>query len=131
MSTISDHVIYRRVAPILTVCCLVLAIGACVGTYVNDRAIDSATQKRIEDNEANAVTNCQNANESRAAARTLWNFVFDLSLATNPDVTAEQVAYVGEVRAWVGKVYQERDCGDLSRAYPIPPPPSIPAAATP
>lgn len=127
LDRLAESVIYRRVAPIVIVLCLVLAFAALVGTYVNERNVTTANQKRIADNEANAVTSCENANESREASRTLWNFVLDLSQAANTDATAQETAYLDEFRAWIGQVYQPRDCTDLSRKYPLPPPPAIPA----
>lgn len=55
--TLSESLIYRRIAPLLIVCALVLAIGAVTGTYVNDRAdrrrdhaITEANSARIQDN---------------------------------------------------------------------------------
>ncbi len=124
MTTPAWRQIYDKVAPALALLCLLLAIGAGVGTYVNDRAISSANTKRIADNEANAKTSCENANESRQASRTLWNFVLDLALAGN-QASAAEVAYFAEIREWIGQVYRERDCDDLSRKYPIPPPPIL------
>lgn len=128
MTTISENIIYRRVAPLLLVCTFVLAIGAVVGTYVNDRNDRERAREQIAVNTANAVTTCQNANETREASRTLWNFVLDLSSARNVDATPAEVAYLEEFRDWIDTVYQERDCTDLSRKYPLPPPPALPTA---
>lgn len=121
------RLIYDRIAPFLALVILLIALGAGVGTYINDRAVDRSNADRIADNEDNAVTNCENANETRKANRTLWNFVLDLSQSGNSDATAQEVAYLEQFRAWIGKVYQERDCTDLGREYPLPPPPTLPA----
>jgi hypothetical protein len=117
--------IYDLIAPGLALLCLVIALVAAVGTYFNDRAVTSSNTERIQDNTTNAITNCENANETREASRTLWNFVLDLSLARK-DGSPERVAYLEEFRTWIGEVYAERDCEDLSREYPLPPPPALP-----
>lgn len=78
-------------------------------------------------NARNAVTSCENSNESRESARNLWNFVADLSAAGNPDPSAEQAAFVADFREYINKVYAPRDCENLSRKYPAPTPPTIPA----
>lgn len=128
MTTPLWRTIYDRFSPliaaILIVACAILA-GA---TYVNDRNDARQDRARISDNESNAVTNCLNANESREASRALWNFVLDSIVAGNPPTTPEEAAFVTDFRAYVGKVYAARDCNDLSRKYPLPPPPTIPAS---
>lgn len=126
MTTPAWRQIYDKVAPALALLCLLLAMGAGVGTYVNDRAIQTANENRIADNEANAKTSCENANESRKASRTLWNFVLDLALSGG-EATPAEVAYFAQIRDWIATVYMPRDCDDLSRRYEIPPPPTIPA----
>lgn len=120
--------LYDKIAPVLALLCLVIALGAAVGTYVNDRAVDRSNAKRIADNEANAVTSCENANETRAASRALWNYVLDLAAAGNPDATPAETAQLADFRGYVGAVYAERDCSDLSKKYPLPPPPDIPTS---
>lgn len=130
MTTLSDNIIYRRVSPLLAVFTLVLALVGLGWTFANDRSQaandrrDRARdQARILDNTANAITSCQNANESRAASRTLWYFVVDLA---SKDAPPTRAAYLAEVRDWIGTVYQPHDCNDLGRQYVIPPPPAIP-----
>jgi hypothetical protein len=118
--------VYDRIAPGLALLILVIALGAGIGTYFNDRAIAHSNTSRIADNEANAVTSCENANESRAASRTLWYFVVDLA---SKKAAPPEAAYLGEVRSWIGDVYRPHDCSDLSRKYVIPPPPAIPGAS--
>lgn len=100
------------------------------GTYLNDRAnarqdrlITEQTAQRTKDNGANAVTQCENANESRSASRTLWYFVVDLA---SQGADREQAAYLSRVRSWIGDVYRPHDCEDLGREYVIPPPPRLP-----
>lgn len=118
--------IYDRIAPGLALLCLVIAIGAGIGTYVNDRANARQDRERIEANTENAITSCENANETREASRSLWNFVLDLSSARDEDATPQEVAARKKFRDWVDAVYRERDCADLSRKYPLPPPPALP-----
>jgi hypothetical protein len=116
--------LYEQVAPVLAIVCLLAAFSAVGWSWQNSRADHRQDVEHIADNQANAVTSCENANESREASRTLWYFVVDLA---SKDAPPERVAYLGEVRAWIGKVYQPHDCSDLSRKYPLPPPPAIPA----
>lgn len=122
------RLVYDRIAPGLALLCLVIALAAAVGTYVNDRANARQDREQTAANSRNAITGCVNANETREASRTLWNFVLDLSLTNNEDATPEEVDYLGEFRDWIGQVYKERDCDDLGRKYPIPPPPSLPSS---
>lgn len=118
--------IYDKFAPLLALLALLFAIAAGVGTYVNDRANARQDRERIEANEANAVTSCENANETREASRTLWNFALDNAEANNPDAPPEVKRYLQEFRAYVDAVYAPRDCSDLSKKYPLPEPPEIP-----
>lgn len=78
-------------------------------------------------NAANAVTNCENANESRSASKGLWDYVLSLLEAGNPNPTPAQTEFVVDFRQYVGKVYQQHDCSDLGKKYPLPPRPTIPA----
>lgn len=120
---VMESVFYRRIAPLLIIFAVLIAVVAAVGTYANNQAITRANTARIKGSETDAVTACENANESREASRKLWYFVVDLASQTAPP---ERVTYLGEVRDWIGQVYQPHDCQDLSRKYPLPPPPSIP-----
>jgi hypothetical protein len=121
-----ESVVYRRIAPLLMVAALALAIAAVAGTYINGRNDARRNHDQIEAAAADAKVGCENANESRAASRTLWNYVVDLSLASNTDATPEEVAYLGKVRDWIDQVYAPHDCADLSKKYQLPPPPAIP-----
>lgn len=107
---------YLRVAPIIAGIAFLASIAAIlgVGVVLFQRSDDQAAL--IESNEANAVTNCQNANESRKASLALWTFLFD---AGSP---ADKVRNKPLI-VWIGKLYMPRDCSDLSRKYPLPEPP--------
>ena len=84
-----------------------------------------ASQGRIEDeNKQNAITSCENANDSRAAQRALWGFILQAS-AANKDKTPQQRKTADEFGAWVNKLFAERDCTNLSKRYTIPPPPHL------
>lgn len=111
--------IYRRITPPLAVLALVIAIVATAWSASNDRA-------QVKANTANQVTSCENANESREAARTLWSFALDAALAGNPDASEQDIAYVAAFQDYVDAVYRQRDCSDLGRRYELPPPPTLP-----
>lgn len=122
--------LYNRVVPILAIVALVFAVVAVGWSWQNSAADHRQDQQRDKDQDAaaavnriNAVVNCENANESRTASHTLWNFILDLSTR---DAPPEQMAYLEQVRAWIGQVYQPHDCTDLSKKYVLPPPPTIP-----
>lgn len=79
-------------------------------------------QDAVDVNEANAVTSCQNANESRVGARRLWLGIID---APGPDGKPVErppavQAQVNDLRSFVEELYQQRDCSDLGREYPLP-----------
>lgn len=76
-------------------------------------------------NGKNLITNCQNANESRAAARSLWGYILDASTANNPHPTEKQKQQIADFRAYVNSVYADHDCSHLDRKYPLPSPPSV------
>lgn len=73
-------------------------------------------------NKANAVTGCQNANESRAGQRLLWGFLLNINTA---DRTPEERAQAAAVVEWINELFAARDCSDLDRKYPLPDPPKI------
>lgn len=81
----------------------------------------SATRQNSRD----LVTGCENANESRQAARALWGYVIDVSAVSNPSPSADQQRVIESFRAYVNEVYAPRDCTDLSRKYVLPDPPKI------
>lgn len=109
--------LYTNYAREVTAGIALLVVVALSATVVNNFAIGRA-------NASNAVTNCENANESRKASRTLWNFILNLSTR---DAPPESLVYLDQVREWIGQVYQPHDCANLDNVYKIPPPPSIPA----
>lgn len=108
----------RYIAVIVAGIFVIIATSACGVVWL--------TFTRSNDNQHNAVINCENANESRKATLSLWTFLFATSLH-NPQTTPQQRANILAVSVWIGKLYAQRDCSDLSRKYPIPPPPTIAA----
>lgn len=101
---------------------LVIATLACAGIWLGA----SASWQNSKD----LVTNCQNANESRAAARSLWGYVVDLSEASNPSPTKHDRQVITNFRRYVNAVYVPHDCSDLSKKYPLPDPPEIVASTS-
>lgn len=102
-----------------------LVVVAAGVTAANTIAINHANAARIADNHMAQVVQCQNGNESREANRILWSFVLDSAERSAPP---EKTAQVEAFKVWVVTgVFPDHDCSDLSRAYPVPPPPSIPA----
>lgn len=93
-----------------------LLIASAALTTVNTRNIGQTNHSAL-------VTQCENGNESREAARTLWNFVADLSEANQ--TSPEKAAFLAEFRAWVNQVYAAHDCSDLDKKYELPPPPTV------
>lgn len=102
---------------------LVIALTALAGILTASAA--------VRQNGRDLVTNCENTNESRQAARALWGYVIDLSAVNNPDRTPREVRIIGGFRDYVNDVYQPRDCTDLSKKYPLPDPPEIVAPERP
>jgi hypothetical protein len=95
----------------------VIAILALLGIWLG-------TAASIQ-NGKNLITNCENANESRAAARSLWGYVLDASAASNPDPTPAQKRRIADFRTYVNDVYADHDCDHLDQKYPLPDPPAI------
>lgn len=114
---------YLRVAPIIAGLAFLVAVVAVVGVGVVLFQRSGDQGRLIDANQTNAVINCQNANESRQASLSLWTFLLDST--ADPKATPQQKADVAAVLHWIGKLYAPRDCEDLSRKYPIPPPPVI------
>lgn len=109
-----------RVLTWLTAALAVLAVlGAVVSAYLWAQVNDV-----VEQNEANAVQACRNANDSRAASAGLWGFVIDVSLADGGESPQEQ-RLLEQLRTYVNEVYEPRDCSELDRKYPVPDPPPI------
>lgn len=111
----------RQLTWLATFFTAVSLIGVSVTAYLYIK-VDEATAT----NKNAAVISCQNANESRAANRVLWNFVVDLSLNSNDDPpTMEEQRFLQEARDWINTIYMERDCSNLTKKYVIPDPPTI------
>lgn len=100
----------------------VFSLVACVAVGLLYRDLHQA----VDDNTANAVTNCENANQSREANRILWGYVLDVSAANGEQGDDERDALLASLRGWINELYESRDCQDLSRKYPLPPPPALP-----
>lgn len=105
---------FDRWAMTLYVIIAILALGGIA------QGVQNAAQ-----NGRDLVTSCQNANESRQAARALWGYIIDLSEARNPEPTKEQERTIDNFRDYVNAVYVAHDCDDLSRKYPLPDPPRV------
>jgi len=107
---------------------LLLVTAAVANTVLGVLLISTrATAHRAEEqNRENAVTACLNGNESRAANLSLWNFVLELSaVSREEEPTPAEAKRLADFKAWVASLYAPRDCSDLSRKYPIPPPPDL------
>lgn len=76
-------------------------------------------------NRQNAVTSCENANESRIAVLEGWHFILGWELVDKGNNPAE-TTMSEMILPWFDKVYAQRDCTDLAKKYPIPPVPTIP-----
>lgn len=76
----------------------------------------------IDGNSANAISVCENSNESRAAALELWDYVLDLTKAS---ADASSKTALDKIEGWIAVLYEPHDCSDLSRKYDIPPPPVL------
>lgn len=104
---------------VVTVLVTVLALFALGGVIVSVNLYGKL--------QANAKTNCENNNESRLANQVLWTKVIDLS-RVGDDMSEPETEILDTYQEWIDRLYAPRDCDDLSREYPIPPPPTIPAA---
>lgn len=91
---------------------LILMVGGAFGYRLYDTLTD------------NAIQSCENANQSRTATLSLWTFILEVS-AQNPDQTPAERQLLVDLGEWIGVLYAQRDCTDLSREYPIPPPPTL------
>ena len=105
---------YDRLAPLLFI---IIALAALSGIWLGAAA--------SVQNGRNLVTNCENANESRAASRALWGYILDVSMASNPDPTKHEQRFYDDFREYINAVYIQHDCSDLSKKYPLPDPPKV------
>lgn len=108
---------------ILTRAVLAIAAGSLVLAVITGINVYQ-TMNAVEDTEENAVTACENANESRDAQRILWSTIIAQSAASNPDRSPDELEFIEEFQAWVDELFEHRDCTDLSREYPVPEPPT-------
>lgn len=105
---------YDRWAPLLFVLIALLALS---GIWLGAAA--------SVQNGRNLVTQCQNSNESRAAARALWGYILDVSTVNNPDPTPREKRFYDDFRDYINAVYVQHDCTDLTKKYPLPDPPAV------
>lgn len=88
-------------------------------------AVVTIVAVQVTENRQNAKLVCQIGNESRAAQVRLWGYVLDASSA-NPELTPAQKTLIAEFRIYIGQVFAQRDCNDLSPHVVTPTPPSLP-----
>lgn len=100
----------------------VLAVVVFVGSLVGGVEWYRVNEA-IKDNAHNAVQQCENDNQDRAATRTLWGFILDQSAAEAK--TPQEVEDIEAFREWTEVLYAPRDCEDPSQVYEIPPPPDL------
>ena len=108
----------------LTIVASILAVLSLAGATMSVslyRQVHEAEQA----NQHNAVTGCENANESRKANLALWEFVLSASAANNPNPTPREKKLRKNFQSWVENLFAAHDCSDLSRQYPVPPPPPV------
>lgn len=79
-------------------------------------------KKAADDVETAQLTNCQNANNTRANQTQVWDFVLNLSGA---DAGPQETAALESIKAWIHDVFAERDCSDQTKKYDVPVPPDI------
>jgi predicted membrane protein len=113
-----------------TVLFFMVALAALVGIFIGTAATITKARQSTENHDAQ-VRNCENANDTRAAQRELWEFILDVS-ASNPDEppTPEERDMMDAIRDWIEELFAPRDCTDLTRKYEIPDPPfDVPSAS--
>lgn len=104
---------------IIAIGCLVLAlvIGGGVWLWRLNENLEDANKELA----SSQVINCQNANNTRANQRILWDFVLDVSNDAGP----EEAAILESIRTFIHDLFAERDCSDLTKEYRTPVPPDI------
>lgn len=109
----------NRVAVFLVVC--LTAFAAFRSQSASNKSDDA-----VDGVQASNVATCENGNESRAASKVLWDFVIDVSVASpGNQQSPKALRYLQTIREWIDKVYRPHDCKNLTKKYPIPPPPKI------
>lgn len=106
----------RRSTRVLAVCGILLLVGFIWVRNVADDANNAAAAVKT-----NAVKNCENTNEARKGTLRLWLGIIDAPRpAGSPARTEAQEQQVADLRQFVRELYQQRDCNDPSRTYPLP-----------
>lgn len=77
---------------------------------------------QVKANQKNAVQTCQNSNESRDAIAGVWVFFLG---ALGDGASEKDLTNIARFQDYINKVYQPRDCADLSKVYPKPTPPVL------
>lgn len=97
--------------------CGVLLLGGLIWLWnVAAAANDAASGVRT-----NAVTNCQNSNQARQGTLRLWLGIIDAPRPKgSPARTEEQQQQIADLRLFVEQLFQQRDCQNLDRQYPLP-----------
>lgn len=102
------------------------AIGLLVAVVIGAGFVVAELRDLAQDNRAAATTGCENANESRAAQRALWDYIIDVSVQSNPEAPDVVTEFYVDLRTYVHAVFGDRDCADLNQKYELPDPPRIP-----
>lgn len=79
----------------------------------------------VYQNRQNAVTQCENSNDARAAFRFVWDFVLGAELA-DPDNNPRENVMSNLILPYIHEKWKEQDCSDLSKNYPEPKRPILP-----
>lgn len=111
ISVAEDQARRQRHTTRLVAVVVVVLIGALGYTYSLAR-----------DLKQNAVANCENANQGRLGAESLWLAIID---APGPDGKpvkrpAAVQAQVDDLRAFVEGTYRQHDCSNLGKKYDLP-----------
>lgn len=138
------RVIYDRIAPALALLCLVIAIGAGIGTYVNDRANQRQDRERLEQNEqllacfdnfaddlAGALPPVREASQRRNETisetfAALENLLIRALAADGEEVPQDQAIQILSRLAKALEAYRnaDQDLQDVQDENPYPEPPS-------
>ena len=108
-----------------------LFIGA---FYVNEQREDGQDLKATVSElnniqkvlEEQAITSCVNANEVRLGQTALWDFIIDVSVASNPDAPPVVKQFYSDLRNYTHALFAQRDCSNLDEEVTLPEPPRIP-----
>lgn len=115
---------------------VVAVIAVVVAIVVGVRASNAAAEAKSAAEQAKAaqqavtdaqVKNCQNANETRKGQASLWDFIIDTSIKSNPDAPEIVTKFYDDLRVYVHDLFAQRDCSDLTKTYDQPKAPDIPS----